>query len=377
MVKHYESENLYNGISLLRPLLDRKLITSRGPLLLLIFLLISMDVLAQSGGRQVYQFLNLPGSARVLGLGGYQPTLSDRDINLAYENPAALSPDMHQAISFNHAFYFSGVQFGYATYGHHLENAGISLAAGIRYINYGTFEQTNELGDVTGEFDASEIGLGVTASKQVYDRLRVGATVRFIQSSFETYVSTAMAFDLGAFYEIEERQLAFSLVMKNFGFQLSRYFEEREPMPFDLRAGVSKRLEHLPFRFSVAAHNLHRWDINYDDPAVQQSGSLFGDDDDEDPRFSPVDNFFRHLIFSGEFYLGPREQFQLRLAYNHLLAREMSLPDTRALSGISFGVGFRVNRFRLEYGFGRYHTGANANKISISTNISEFKRSIL
>ncbi|TVR83529.1 MAG: hypothetical protein EA409_02725 [Saprospirales bacterium] len=377
MTKQYDSERLLNGFFSIWRAINKRYAISWAPLLASFFFLGSIDVIAQSGGRQVYQFLNLPGSARVLGLGGYQPTLSDGDINLAYENSAALNADMHQAISFNHAFYFSGVQFGYATYGHQLENLGISLAAGIRYINYGTFEQTNELGDVTGEFDASEIAIGITASKQLYDRLRLGATMRFVQSSFETYVSTAMAFDIGALYEIEERRLAFSLVMKNFGFQLSRFFEEREPMPFDLRAGVSKRLEHLPFRFSVTAHNLHRWDINYDDPAAQQSGSLFGDEDDEDPRFSPIDNFFRHLIFSGEFYLGPNEQFQLRLAYNHLLAREMALPDTRVLSGISFGVGFRVNRFRIDYGFGRYHTGANANKISISTNISEFRRNIL
>ncbi len=332
---------------------------------------------AQSGGRSIYTFMNLPGSARTLALGGYQPSLADGDINLVYDNPAAGNEAIHNALSFNHSFYFDKVQFGYATYGYHLEKSGISLGLGVRYIDYGTFNQTNELGDITGEFDASETAIGLTASKQVYERLNVGIAARFVQASFETYSSTGMLFDLGALYEIPEQQIFISLVLKNMGFQMSKFWEEREPMPFDIRAGISKRLEHLPFRFSVTAHNLHRWDINYDDPSVTSASFIFGEEEEEDPRFSTVDNFFRHLIFSGEFYLGPREQFQLRLAYNHLLGREMSLPDTRVFSGLSFGLGFRVNRFRVEYGFGRYHTGANANKFTLSTNISEFGRGVL
>lgn len=346
-------------------------------LLLLIFSLAGQDLFSQSGGRQVYQFLNLPSSARVLALGGYQPNLADGDINLAYENPGSLNSEMHQSLSFSHSFYFSGINFGYATYGHHLESSGITIAGGIRYIDYGEFDQTNEMGEITGEFDAAELGIGLTAAKQIYDRLTLGGGIRFVQSNFETYVSTALLFDFGALYEIEERNLTLSLVLKNAGFQLSTYFEEKEAVPFDLRAGISKRLKHLPFRFSVIAHNLHRWDINYDDPSAQPS-SFFGEEvDEEDARFSEIDNFFRHLIFSGEFYLGAEEQLRFRLAYNHLLSKEMALADARTFAGFSFGIGFRIHKFQIDYGFGRYHTGASANKISISTNLSQFKNSIL
>lgn len=332
----------------------------------------------QSGGRSIFTFMNLPSSARTLALGGYQPSLSDSDINLLYENPASGNPSLHHALSFNHSFYFDKVQFGYATYGYHLEKSGITLGLGVRYIDYGTFNQTNELGDITGEFDASETAVGITASKSIYERLSLGVAARFAQASFETYMSNAILFDIGALYEIPEQKIFISLVLKNFGFQMSRFWQEREPLPFDIRAGISKRLEHLPFRFSITAHNLHRWNINYDDPSASSGSFVFGSEqEEEDPRFNAADNFFRHLIFSGEFYLGPNEQFQLRLAYNHLLGREMSLPDARVFSGLSFGLGFRVNRFRLEYGFGRYHTGANANKITISTQLSEFKSNIL
>jgi hypothetical protein len=332
---------------------------------------------AQSGGRSIYTFMNLPGSARTLALGGYQPSLADGDINLLYENPASGNESIHNALSFNHSFYFDKVQFGYATYGFHLDKSGISLGLGIRYIDYGSFNHTNELGDIIGEFDAAETAIGITASKQLYERLSLGVALRFVQASFETYSSNGILFDLGGLYEIPEQKIFISLVLKNMGFQLSRFWDEKEPLPFDIRAGISKRLEHLPFRFSVTAHSLHRWDINYDDPSVSSASFIFGNEEEEDPRFSTIDNLFRHLIFSGEFYLGPKEQFQLRLAYNHLLGREMSLSDTRVFSGLSFGLGFRVNRFRLEYGFGRYHTGANANKFTLSTNISEFRRGVL
>jgi len=51
------------------------------------------------------------------------------------------------------------------------------------------------------------------------------------------------------------------------GTQLSTYngTAVKEELPFDLQAGISKRLENAPFQFSVTAHHLHRFDIFYND----------------------------------------------------------------------------------------------------------------
>ena len=37
-------------------------------------------------------------------------------------------------------------------------------------------------------------------------------------------------------------------------------------MPFDIQIGTSFKPEHMPFRFSVTAHSLYKYDIVYLDP---------------------------------------------------------------------------------------------------------------
>ena len=87
-----------------------------------------------------------------------------------------------------------------------------------------------------------------------------------------------------------------------------------------------------------------------------------------------LDNLFRHLVFNGELFIGSEEQVKLRLGYNHLRNKELTIENFRTLAGFSFGFGIKINRFYLDYGFGRYHVGGAANHFTISTNIREFTR---
>jgi hypothetical protein len=44
--------------------------------------------------------------------------------------------------------------------------------------------------------------------------------------------------------------------------------------------------------------------------------------------------------------------------------------------GFSWGFGFRINRFQINYGSARYHLAGSSNLISIALNLNEdFKRS--
>ena len=71
--------------------------------LLFLFLIISISntSTAQIGGSKVYEFLNLPASARITALGGKHITVRDDDLSLALGNPAALNDTMHNQLTFN------------------------------------------------------------------------------------------------------------------------------------------------------------------------------------------------------------------------------------------------------------------------------------
>jgi hypothetical protein len=215
------------------------------------------------------------------------------------------------------------------------------------------------------------------AGKQLYKNLSVGANLKVINSQLESYTSYGIATDVGAYYSDLTGRFGATLVFKNMGVQLSAYEgENREALPFDIQLGISQRLKHLPFRFSIIGHNLHRWNITYDDPNTVESVFLIGDgaQNNGTPFKDFADNFFRHVIFNGEFLFGKGEIMRLRFGYNHMVRKELSVTNFRSRSGFSFGVGIKIKRFRIDYGRGVYHFAGGLNHLSVSTNLKEFRR---
>ena len=47
--------------------------------------------------------------------------------------------------------------------------------------------------------------------------------------------------------------------------------------------------------------------------------------------------------------------------------------DFLQFAGFNFGVGLKINRFRIDYGRSVYHLAGGANQLTISTNLMEFK----
>lgn len=345
--------------------------------ILLYFLCFSFyQIHAQTGGDRVFEFLHLSPSARITALGGQLLAVRDNDLALAAENPGLLYDGMNKQLSFNYNFHVADISNGYVAYGHHSEKLGMTFQGGVQFINYGDFDQTNEFNEVLGNFNAAEYAIHVGAARQLYANLSVGASLKFITSQLESYRSTGLALDLGAYYRDTSSNFSAAVVIKNAGVTLSSYTENnREYLPFEINIGVAQRLKYLPFRLTINYRNLDQWNILYDDPNVIDQGPLLGDSEPQErSRLSVnVDNFFRHLTFGGEFLFGKRENFRLRIGYNHLRRAELKVANFRSLTGFSFGAGIKVSKFRIEYGRAAYHLAGGVNHLSISTSLNDFK----
>ena len=344
---------------------------------ILTVLLIPKTIYSQNGGKYAYEFLNLSQSARSTALGGHLISVNDEDVALAYANPALLNPFMSQQLALNHNFHFADISHGFINYGFAIPKWDLHLHAGINYINYGNFTRADEFGNQNGSFDAAETAITVGASRKLNERITAGVNLKLISSRLDAFSSLGISSDLGLLYENVEQSFTIGAVLKNMGTQFSTYNGLRENLPFDIQIGFSKRLKHLPFRLSITAHTLNRWDIRYDDPNAEDPIQLFGDQTQSDGGFGEsVDNFFRHFTFNGEFLIGQRENFRLRIGYNHLRKKELSVSEFRSLGGFSAGFGFKVKQFRFDYGVGYYHLAGGVNHLSISTNLKEFKKKV-
>ncbi len=330
-----------------------------------------------NGGDEVYEFMNLSPSARITALGGQMVPVFDEDINLARLNPALLTPRMHQQLAFSHNFHINSLQNGYAAYGHHVDAWNTTFQVGARYAGYGEFQETDPTGQVLGTFRASEYALNFGAGRQVDERLHLGANLRLVSSQLAGYQSIGLATDVAAAYRDTSAGFVATLLLRNMGLQLSTYDQAsgREPLPFEMQVGISKRLRYLPFRLTVVYRYLDQWNITYDDPNTRETEFLFEEAPAERSDFAVfTDNFFRHFVFSGEFLLGKNETVRLRVGYNHLLRTEMRVDNYGSLAGFSFGAGIRIKQFRIGYGHQVYHLAGGINHLSISTNLQEFQR---
>jgi hypothetical protein len=341
-------------------------------LLLLLLLLWTFALTGQIGGKNAYEFLNLPASARITALGGSLIGVQDEDVTLALSNPASLNNQMHNRISFSHNFHFAGISNGYVSYGRRLKSLGVTAHFGIQYINYGDFVAADMLGTQTGTFSAGETAFVLGASKKVAERITVGANLKGVFSNLESYSSTGVLADLGLNYGKDSSSFIISFVIKNIGAEVTTYTGTSFGTPLDVQIGISKRLKYLPFRFSIIGHQLHRANVRYDDPNKVETTDIFGETPKENKFGDAVDNVFRHIIFNGEFLLGKNENLRLRAGYNHLRRKELSLTSFRSLAGFSLGFGIKINAFKLDYGVGYHHVAGAVNHISISTDMGKF-----
>ena len=342
----------------------------RGKIITLFLLLLCQIALAQKGGESTYSFLGLANAARVAALGGEVVSLRDGDINMVFHNPALLTYEMHNNLSLNYVNYFAGVNYGYASYAYSVSDIG-NFGAGMHYVNYGTFDRTDELGNIQGTFKASEYALNLFYSRSFLDSaLTAGVNLKPIFSSLEQYTSFGLAVDLGVSYHLSSSLTTFGLVLKNMGAQITSYTANRESLPFEIQAGITQGLAHAPFRFTLTFQHLERWDLSY---TLQNDDVSFSGEDSETSGFDVfADNLMRHVVLGTEFLIG--KNFHVDLGYNYKRRKEMMVNARPGMVGFSAGFGFRVSKFHFSFGRASYHLAGGTSHFSLTTNLSEFYR---
>ena len=331
----------------------------------LILVLNPLYLLAQIGGDNTYEFLNLSSSARISALGNVLLNTIDNDINLAQQLPSLNHAGMNHQFSANYTNYYAGVNFGSVLYG--LPSSMFeNICVGLKYINYGDFTRADDFGNVQGDFTAGEYAF--YASTALYDNTyRIGATLKGVYSNLDSYKSYGILADLAITYEIKKERMYTSLLMKNAGFQLKTYAEEFEPMPFELLLGISSKLEYAPLRWSVTWAHLEKWDLSYKD-----------DSELIDPLTSKVipqnisfrDRLLSHLQVGGEFLLS--QNFNFRFGYNFRRRQELALDLYKNNVGMSWGFIIKISRFHFNYARSVYHSIGPMHTISVTSSMKQW-----
>ena len=311
---------------------------------------------AQVGGESTYQFLNLVSSPRQAALGGKVLTNVDFDVTQALYNPATINVEMDNQLALNYSSYLGGIGYGTAAYAYTIDRRTQTIHAGITYINYGNFDGYDENGNSTGSFSGSETALSVGYATQIgYSNFYIGGNLKIITSKLEQYSSLGTAVDLGLIYINDDIDFNAAIAVRNIGSQITTYAGLNEPLPFEIDFGMSQKLQHVPIRWHVTLENLQEWPIGRPNPA-RATSDLDGNQTEEEVSF--FNNAFRHLILGAELF--PERGFNIRLGYSFRRAEELRILDQRNFSGLSFGIGIKLNKMRFSYSHARYTSASNS-----------------
>lgn len=315
----------------------------------------SSAAFCQLGGEATYQFLNLMSSPRQAALGGKVLTNVDYDVTQALYNPATINVEMDNQLAVNYSSYLGGINYGTAAYAYTWDRRTQTFHVGMTYINYGSFDGYDEDGNSTGTFTGNEAALSLGYAKQLgYSDFYLGGNFKMITSQLEQYNSIGVAIDAGLLYINEKLDFNAALVVRNVGTQITTYAGLRERLPFEVDFGMSQTLENVPIRWHLTLENLQKWPIGRPNPARDQI-DLEGNVTSEKVGF--LGNVIRHTILGAELF--PEGGFNIRLGYNFRRAEELRILEQRNFSGLSVGVGIKMNKMRFSYTHARYSSASN------------------
>ena len=188
-------------------------------------------VSAQNGGESVYTFLKLPVSGNSTALGGASIAAGNLGANYLFTNASMIDSTYDRYASLNYADYIADINFGSAAYAAKINNLW-SVAGGVLFMHYGSFDYADEAGILGGTFSAKDCAIYCAAIRQITKDLRASVTTKAIFSHLERYRSWGIAFDFGVVYNLDNIGVTIAATANNVGFQCSPYTgSNREPLP--------------------------------------------------------------------------------------------------------------------------------------------------
>lgn len=172
-------------------------------------------------GTAASPFLGIPIGGKAIAMGGAFSSIAD-DATSLFWNPGATSRIKKHNVSVSQTDHFLDTKHKYF-------GASIMIsqqdAIGIHFNNfdYGEREPVTTINEPngTGEYwEASDLAIGLTYSRNVTDRFSIGGTVKYIEQNIWHESASQFAIDLGLLFKTQFNGLQVAATLRNFGGEL-------------------------------------------------------------------------------------------------------------------------------------------------------------
>ena len=175
----------------------------------------------QRAGISSLQFLKIGVGARATGMGETFVAVAN-DASSLFWNPAGVAQSPENSATFSHSSWLVGLNHEFAGAVYHLtkdDAVGLSVIS-LTSDDMPVTTETNPTG--TGEyFTFSDIGVAVTYARKLTEQFSAGVSVRYVQETLAGVSIRGFTVDLGTYYWMGLGTSRFSVVVSNFGSEVT------------------------------------------------------------------------------------------------------------------------------------------------------------
>jgi len=333
-------------------------------------LIIILTINAQNYVNSSFAFLNIPVSAKQLALGSDIITLKeDNNSTNLINNPSLISENVNKNISLSHTIPFHKVNMSNITCPFVIKK--YNLFAGLQYVNYGKFAETDITGTELGNFRATDYSFVIGTAKHLDSSFTLGINIKLLVSSIYSYNSTGISTNAGISYNNKKNKLIISLLMRNYGKQIKTYNNDnnKQKLPLEYHIGIAKSMKNAPFSLYINISNIQKWEMPYT-YYNKDNYEIINGEVIEIQKNNFINTLLYHFSFGTEF--NPSKNFSIQLGYNYRIRHTLKIDDKKSIVGLSTGISLKVKKISIGYAILKYHLSTYISNISITIPLANF-----
>lgn len=298
------------------------------------------------------------------GAGGINTSYVTNEVGLTANNPSLLHPAVNAQLLVSFSSFLKGVKSYNATGAYYNRKTNTTFGGHINFIDYGSITQTDASGVSYGYFRPIDFVIQFEAARTYLENWSYGVSLKMINSIYNQYKASGIAFDVGVLYKDSLHNFSASLLAKNMGFQIENFGGENEDLPFDIQVGISKRLQNAPLGISLTAYHINKFNLTYKD-------TLFNMENGNLEKHPALNNILNHFVIAGHIYLS--KNLEAVVGYNHLRRMELNTGlSGNGLNGFSTGLKITFQNLQVLYARSVYQRNVTLNQIGINLGMNSF-----
>jgi hypothetical protein len=315
-----------------------------------------LSVALSLNAQSSFDFVDIPISTYAAAMGGDLVATDFSDLASTHHNPGLLDSAVDRQFFLMYNPYLGDVQRFAGGFSINSEKIR-SAAAFLDFVNYGVIEETDEFGNIVGEYLAQQYRFSL-AKSFVQGPFSIGIMGSFALSNISGQTEQAVLFDLGGVYRHPDFNWVVGMVFRNMGvvfggLQPAGFSEEI----FDIAIGTSLKPKYMPFRFTLTVSGL---------PRELSTFSVGSQDRDFLDRSLRYVNLGTSLVLS--------RVIELSVGYNHLRRQELRLENEAFGAGLSFGALLRVKSFTVQFTQMTFSAAGGATFLSVQNDFNSLKK---